>query len=506
MKKRAFCIILFVVFILSINSPMLDKINVFSVKTYAAVKPSLSKKKLKLCVGKTSTLKLKNKGNLKVKWSSSNKSVATVNSKGKVVSLKSGTTTITAKAGKKKYKCKVTVPKMTIDKTVLALESGSYYLLKVKNAYNVKWSSDNSNVVSVDPGGWVTARSTTGTATITAKSKNETVTCVVSVYPKQVSYIGNRGLQTDTTNNCYYLYYTLSDSNEIPMKARGTVDVVIRGKNTNEVVFNKTISFSEKDFVNWGNNRDGYKLTCVLTIKMSDISKGKDDEGTISYTVKGDSYEFKTYTNSIDHLPRLTVTKIELDKTSVSMKEQEKITLTAKALPDGAINNSIKWKSLNPDIASVGEYSGEVTAKKEGETKIVAYTENNTSAECTITVEPVVTLDFPTFPITRSNYDYKNSIEQTYTVTSSRIEYSHKIDNYIYKIYFSGQKDYDYRGATQSASVAISWKIYDEDDVVVDSGTVYSPSIAMDEKFADANGYIKFPKPGHYRIVIGNTN
>ncbi len=45
----------------------------------------------------------------KVKWSSSNKKVATVNSKGKVVAKKKGTAKISAKVGGKTYRCKVTV-------------------------------------------------------------------------------------------------------------------------------------------------------------------------------------------------------------------------------------------------------------------------------------------------------------------------------------------------------------------------------------------------------------
>ena len=44
-----------------------------------------------------------------VKWTSSNKKVATVTSKGVVKGLKKGTATITAKAGKKVVKFKVTV-------------------------------------------------------------------------------------------------------------------------------------------------------------------------------------------------------------------------------------------------------------------------------------------------------------------------------------------------------------------------------------------------------------
>ena len=71
-------------------------------------KVKLNKTKLSLYVGKTYTLKLKN-NKKKIKWSTSNKKVATVSSKGKVKGKKKGSATITAKVGKKKYKCKVTV-------------------------------------------------------------------------------------------------------------------------------------------------------------------------------------------------------------------------------------------------------------------------------------------------------------------------------------------------------------------------------------------------------------
>lgn len=45
----------------------------------------------------------------KIKWTSSNKKIATVSKYGIVTAKKAGKTTITAKCGKKKYKCKVTV-------------------------------------------------------------------------------------------------------------------------------------------------------------------------------------------------------------------------------------------------------------------------------------------------------------------------------------------------------------------------------------------------------------
>lgn len=78
----------------------------------AKTKIALNKTKVTLTVGQSVTLRLKGIGK-KVKWSSGNKKVATVNSKGKVKARKAGKAKITAKAGKKKYSCKVTVKKKT---------------------------------------------------------------------------------------------------------------------------------------------------------------------------------------------------------------------------------------------------------------------------------------------------------------------------------------------------------------------------------------------------------
>ena len=83
----------------------------------AAAKPKLSKSKLSVTAGKTTTLSVKKAGK-KVKWSTSKKSVikvvSTVGKKSEKVILKAakkGKATITAKVGKTKLKCKVTVKK-----------------------------------------------------------------------------------------------------------------------------------------------------------------------------------------------------------------------------------------------------------------------------------------------------------------------------------------------------------------------------------------------------------
>lgn len=76
--------------------------------TVKAASIKLNKKKVSITVGKKTTLKVKNTKK-KVIWSSSKKSVATVSKSGRVTAKKRGTAKITAKVGKKKLICKVTV-------------------------------------------------------------------------------------------------------------------------------------------------------------------------------------------------------------------------------------------------------------------------------------------------------------------------------------------------------------------------------------------------------------
>ena len=102
--------VLAIVIALVLSISMMQTTNVS-----AATNAKLNKKKATIYVGKTVTLKLKN-NKKKVKWSSSNKRVATVSSKGKVKGKKAGKATITAKVGKKKYKCKITVKKKVVKK------------------------------------------------------------------------------------------------------------------------------------------------------------------------------------------------------------------------------------------------------------------------------------------------------------------------------------------------------------------------------------------------------
>ena len=148
-------------------------------RSYAA---SISKKKVTVYVGNTTTLSVK--GTKKtVKWKSSNKKVATVSSKGRVTGKKTGTAKITATVGKKKYTCTVTVKKKpAISKKTVTLRKGKSTTLKLNNATakKVTWSSKNKKVAKVSRTGKVTGVKK-GTTTIYAKYNGKKYSCKVTV-------------------------------------------------------------------------------------------------------------------------------------------------------------------------------------------------------------------------------------------------------------------------------------------------------------------------------------
>ena len=161
--KRILTIVLTLALIVTMMPMNLTNVN-------ARTTTRLSSKKIVLQVGKTKKLKVKNKpAGVKVVWKSSKKKVATVSKKGKVKAKKPGKTTITAKVGKKKYKCKV--------------------IVKRKNSIKVTKPSDNNNSVinqvttKSEPSQIVTTKAEVKTTKTETTKKNDSITVKPTVAP-----------------------------------------------------------------------------------------------------------------------------------------------------------------------------------------------------------------------------------------------------------------------------------------------------------------------------------
>lgn len=149
-----------------------------------ATKVSLNKTALSLGIQQTYALKATMKPTPcydSVKYTTSNKSIATVSSKGAVKGVKAGKAVITVKTGSgKTAKCTVTVKKapskVTLAKKSITLARGKTYTIKPKipsgtYSYKYTYSSNKKSVAAVSSKGVVKAVKK-GTAYITVKTFN----------------------------------------------------------------------------------------------------------------------------------------------------------------------------------------------------------------------------------------------------------------------------------------------------------------------------------------------
>jgi len=136
-------------------------------------------------------------------WTSSNSSVATVDSNGKVTAVGLGTANITASyGGSVSATCVVSVVGISLNKnsTTLYIQNGTYgaevLTANVFPSSALTWTSSNPAVATVASTGTNTARVTsvgTGTTTITVTNEDGsyTATCTVTVYKRATLAINN---------------------------------------------------------------------------------------------------------------------------------------------------------------------------------------------------------------------------------------------------------------------------------------------------------------------------
>ena len=292
----------------------------------------------------------------KVTWTSSNKSVATVDSEGRVTGVKAGTAVIKATVGTFTATCKVNVEvaleSISLNATEKTLEVGEKFTLEVSyapedatNDKAVTWTSSNDKVATVKDG--VVTAVAGGTAIITAKTaKGLTAECKIKVP------VHTTGIELDKTEMTIQKKETSA-----PLKVK------FLPENTED---DKTVTWTSSD-------------TSVATV---------DSEGRVTGVKAGTAVIKATvgkFTATCKVNVEVALESISLNATEKTLEVGEKFTLEVSYAPEDATNDkAVTWTSSNDKVATVKD--GVVTAIAGGTAIITAKTAKGLTAECKIKV------------------------------------------------------------------------------------------------------------------------
>lgn len=162
-------------------------ITLAPVRTQASNVVKINKSKTTMYIGSPQTLRIKGTSQ-KVTWSSSNKRIATVSSKGKVNPKRTGSVVITGKVDGKSYRCNVTVKKPYLSATKKTTYKNANYKIILRGTSIKRCISRNKNIATVKKTGKNTVIVNTkkaGNVTIRIKGKNNKIyTCKIKVLDK----------------------------------------------------------------------------------------------------------------------------------------------------------------------------------------------------------------------------------------------------------------------------------------------------------------------------------
>ena len=104
-----------------------------------------------------------------------------------------------------------------------------------------------------------------------------------------------------------------------------------------------------------------------------------------------------------------------------------------------------------------------------------------------------ITLIMPAVPKIYNHYYYDGELRSSVEITS--ISYKMVGENKA-EIYFAGTKTYDEEGNNYSAICCVGYKIYDSENFVVSSGTLFTDNLCVGDKFKDEVITVYDMKPG----------
>ena len=198
---------------------------------------TISKEEVTLLKGKTVKLNVRGAGSRKIVWSSDNKKIAKVSTKGLVKGVRAGETVIRAKVKGQELTCRVTVEDPSIsDKTVTLTVGQTHQLTMNGTKQSVVWKSGKPKVATVDENGLVTAVSA-GKTTVVAKIGSKKWSCAVTVEAAETPTLSQTSLimkkwdhvTLSVSGTKQKVTWTSSNKNVAKVNAQGVVVAVGSG-------------------------------------------------------------------------------------------------------------------------------------------------------------------------------------------------------------------------------------------------------------------------------------
>lgn len=229
----------------------------------------------------------------------------------------------------------------------------------------IKWSSDNPKIASVDQNGVVTGVKE-GTAKITATADGKNAPCTVTVKKKQTEEQKPASAVTKVTLNPTSLTMKVGEEKTITPKVE-----VSQGTGTPD----KTVTWASSD-------------PTVAAVAGGKVTAKKAGKATITATAKNGKQG--TCTVTVNPAPNPTtnvaVESITLSRSSVSINKGNTYTLKATINPSSATDKTLNWTSSNRRIATVDK-NGKVKAVAKGTATITVTSKNGKKATCKVTVK-----------------------------------------------------------------------------------------------------------------------
>lgn len=374
------------------------------------------------------------KSDSKAKWVTSNSSVASVNSSGKVTGKKLGTATITCTLTKYDISATCTVKvankrtTLKLDKNGIRINIGQTYKLKKTVWTNsnkkpsVTFTSKNKKIATVGKSSGSIKGKKVGSTVITAKTsdKKATAKCRVTVIRRVT------GIKLNKTYGVAYVGRTLKLSATVKPKNASIKKLKWTSSNTGvaTVLSNGTVTgLSEGDTYITAKTTDGSNRVARCFVKVlepvavssivvaqTDLTMKKGDSTKLSYTVLPDNHSDDitfasdnnrvakvskagtvkavgtgnaniTITSTSGVVSNVAVNVVALNKSSIRMRQYDTETLTVMGT-----SANITWYSANNRIATVT--NGRVMGRGTGTTYVYAFV-NGCRMGCKITVVSV---------------------------------------------------------------------------------------------------------------------